>query len=671
MSEPDTQTQSPQRGPPILEEEPRNSDVESPSLVSVRSEATTPRLGSRQDGHNLVSDQPTLNTKESSHKSSPVIHRRPCPKPKAPSQCPLLCCFFAEFDNKVGPMVAYESPRNFMSQEIQISFDKIHTILEETFSRFRNSSPLFELAGQDIVQAARGTTHSKRRRPSDLLPTNTGLLESVDSVAANLFNDIKSLNFRQTEDSMDVCDDSVAVPEGSLSIFDSCSEYIITGNELTGKIVNLSMHNIHILTRPTALASEHYERNALLFCTGFVLRRTVDPRPFRPVLTRLADTLRDMEVETQFLSKNKASNNKLRAILEWTLVSLNSANCECNLSLDKSNVLNLKLFRPPKPPALPVADYAVPIFLRRNYQVQTYEWDLAINWVTQHIDGVTSARKISQRAEVDLEMVQACLRVLRHHGVIALVDMFFYSNRYEATENAANLMMDNNSEILNHAVEYIIRRPLAPDASYSPSSSPVTGHSGFVRSMDPVFHNHEGLGSFRIGSVVSQANEFSSHSMPPNRRMEYNDVRAAIAELFIACHQGVTIGDLWVALISGDHPTKKLSSPLTWRKAMSFIDLRRFVTFGQVYGLLRRVHDFPCIIRKKNTAIASIDGSEGLPSTPTPRYDDDTRLQRRLIEVMTGGRCDDDLVCEFDRSFEELLAVLKNYEVAHVYSPIP
>ena len=65
-------------------------------------------------------------------------------------------------------------------------------------------------------------------------------------------------------------------------------------------------------------------------------------------------------------------------LLERTLGSLNSASWECNLQMNSANLLNLKLFHPPKPLALPVADYAVPIFLRRDWQVLSYEWDLAI-----------------------------------------------------------------------------------------------------------------------------------------------------------------------------------------------------------------------------------------------------------------------------------------------------
>jgi len=81
--------------------------------------------------------------------------------------------------------------------------------------------------------------------------------------------------------------------------------------------------------------------------------------------------------------------------------------------MNSANLLNLKLLHPPKPLALPVADY----------KVLSYEWDLAIYWVSLHISSFANASQIAQRAEVDMEMVQACLRVLRHHEVIALVDI--------------------------------------------------------------------------------------------------------------------------------------------------------------------------------------------------------------------------------------------------------
>jgi Nitrogen permease regulator 2 len=81
-----------------------------------------------------------------------------------------------------------------------------------------------------------------------------------------------------------------------------------------------------------------------------------------------------------------------------------------------------------------------------------------------HIDGILNAKQISQKAEVDMELVRACLRVLKHHSVIALVDMFYFTNRYECTKNAAVLQLStsiSNSKtstvLLEEAVRYSFR----------------------------------------------------------------------------------------------------------------------------------------------------------------------------------------------------------------------
>ena len=154
-----------------------------------------------------------------------------------------------------------------------------------------------------------------------------------------------------------------------MSIFDSTSEYIITGSELTGKIITLSTHDIHVMTRPSLIHDPRYERNALLFSVGIVLRRAADPRPFRPLISKLATLLRGMEIESQFLSK-PSLRPQLQPLLERILVSLNSSQWECNLLLSKSHALNLKLFHPPKPESSPVHDHEVPILLRRDLQLQ-------------------------------------------------------------------------------------------------------------------------------------------------------------------------------------------------------------------------------------------------------------------------------------------------------------
>ena len=228
------------------------------------------------------------------------------------------------------------------------------------------------------------------------------------------------------------------------SIFAATSEYIITGNELANQTITVSTHGMHILSRPMIICdTQRYERNSLLFAVGFVLRRNVDPRPYWPVLSNLSTTFRAMEVESEFLSHYK-TRSQIQIVLEDILVSLNSKERDCHLLLDDANLLNLHLFRPPPPPTPPVPDYAVPILLKPEWKLQMYDWDLTINWIVPQIDGCKYVKQIANSTEVDMEMVRACLRVLRHHGVLSYVDVFRYCNIYEC-QNVALFDFDGKT----------------------------------------------------------------------------------------------------------------------------------------------------------------------------------------------------------------------------------
>jgi hypothetical protein len=354
------------------------------------------------------------------------------PKPRPPSECPLFCCFYAEFDNVVGPIVRTQSPPSFMDSDIGLTTDQVHKHLARAFSETdtkisaqcstkskstnkhkteeskakvpsksddssnADSEKEDPSKGENISQSEGNTTSTdddeKVRAPLPFMSSKRMSSDTSDTETPPTTN----IRTRRTQHSNHLSAESVGpagegslsnlqqnVTNNSLSIFDSTSEYIITGNELADRMICLSTHNMHILTRPSIIHDSRYERNSLLFSVGFVLRRAEDPRPFRPMLSKLASTLRTMEVESQFLSQQQhgqspatastgteTSAMSLQSILEGILVSLNSPQAECNLLLNDANALNLKLFKPPRPVAGPVPDHVVPVLLRPTEQIQ-------------------------------------------------------------------------------------------------------------------------------------------------------------------------------------------------------------------------------------------------------------------------------------------------------------
>lgn len=277
-----------------------------PSAPSVN--PPQPEPSNPTSSHQLVDDEDGDQQWETIMNEFELLNTKPV-KPRPPEKCALLCCFYAEFDIHAGPKIKQQSPQQFMEQHLPVG-----------------------AVGDTLLREAFG----------------------IDSTPI--------VSTRKTSDPIEAPEPT----DTSLSIFKACSEYIIpSSDELTGKILNLSTHDIHLLTRPTIIYNEKYERNNLLFCVGFVLRRNEDPRPFRPALSKLALVLRDMEVEHEFLSHGQDNCAKL---LHQVLLSLNSTNNECNV-VAASNVLNLKLYRPPKSSEIPLPDHVVPILLQRDWHI--------------------------------------------------------------------------------------------------------------------------------------------------------------------------------------------------------------------------------------------------------------------------------------------------------------
>jgi hypothetical protein len=281
-----------------------------------------------------------------------------------------------------------------------------------------------------------------------------------------------------------------------------------------------------------------------------------------------------------------------------------------------------------------------------------------------------------------MEMVLSCLRVLRHHNVIALIDMFFFTNRYECTEKAALLLTGKEEKLLSDAVEFVMRRP--PSSSSGDQTN--TPNSPSHRFME------HAAATGRSTSLPDQQGSFPltsySHDTqitPANRRVDYVSIKIAISELYNAFHQGTSIGDLWIALVSGDLPPG-MPETVNWKKMFKLIDHRRFASFGQVHGLLYRVHDYPLLVDKNAVAnqvepysrsllglvtkVGLLSGTqERRPiSRAEPSSRDEQQLRRKLAAYMDGRHCDDELACTFERSFADLLDVFQGSEIVHVFA---
>jgi len=337
---------------------------------------------------------------------SPVL------RPKPPSKCYLLGCFYSEFDIKRGTVIVSQSPPGVMDQDIHLPLSKMQTLLQGTFEELERKGVAIGVTQKSTDRAESNTGDDENPPPPppppDMEPEHEDKVEDGNHIhhhqdAENILKEGVNKGRHSVDPNYQVGDSAKEVPEegktarsfttstsshgdsistsgvattGSgggggttISIFDSTSEFIITGSELTSKIITLSAHSWHVMSRPTMISNSRYERNAHLFSVGFLLRRAADPRPFRPLLSKLAVTLQAMEEESGFLTRVEY-RPKLQTLLERVLLSLNSVEYECNLLLSSSNALHLKLYHIPKAETSPVHQYQVPILLRREVHLQ-------------------------------------------------------------------------------------------------------------------------------------------------------------------------------------------------------------------------------------------------------------------------------------------------------------
>jgi hypothetical protein len=230
------------------------------------------------------------------------------------------------------------------------------------------------------------------------------------------------------------------------------------------------------------------------------------------------------------------------------------------------------------------------------------------------------------------------------------------------------------------------------------------------------------------GSYKSHSNNIMHPQKNSLAKDRHQMLKGALAHLYSSFTRNLSFGEL---LLSKLEEVKKSSPDLlytadngkddiNWEKCLEMIDHRRFITFGIIHGIIRRVHCFP----KADLSSYATDGAtsdevtDPLPSTAkintreiydtnslatslgqlsssSPMYEDSDEmmaideaheedhtvttkekyplvdLANRVAESMDGTRCDDELTCTFNLTLPELVELVETYTdqtVSFVYT---
>lgn len=421
--------------------------------------------------------------------------------------------------------------------------------------------------------------------------------------------------FHTTEGSKVLCQ----VPEGAISLskpdingnnnshsssalseplfpFHCIKNYVIPKPALCNRLVSIKINEYRVMGYPVLINGEGYERNSFVFNFAFVFHARAEFAAYETSIRRLAKMFSALEEQSRYLSNAAASLQTISNIIEQIYQDLNNFS-ECMIPVDESNSVNFKLF--PLIPAPPeIESHHVPISTVQLDALKDENWDPTMEKIVPYINGINSVRRIADLADADYMLTKQCVQHLIHYQCIVIVDLFQFSNVYAPTSDLVYFLRDPNMFAEFQAYVYKFSSSLNLSHSHSHTHSQRTSLSTATTSQNLRVNNgastsypYSRSGNHSLDSPSHShshsslmSNSFGSHggtSGPPTIMMGTSRVpmcsMITCFNLYRSLHQGQTVHDWYQEN----------------RKVLGNIDVRRFISFGVIKGLIYRLHSYP------------------------------------------------------------------------------
>lgn len=405
--------------------------------------------------------------------------------------------------------------------------------------------------------------------------------------------------------------------------FGILQEYIIPRKAFYNRYITVNDPDgkYSVLGFPVSIPSPQYERNEFIFNFGLVVEADVDQIPYERVVRRLAVTFAEMEKQNNYLSqdaRNSESSNRrpIESLLEIVKEDLNNYG-ECMIPVgrlssvsmshdatarhlrypDDANTINMKLF-PHHPTPPDVKGWHVPVAKMKFADVVDPTWDLTLQKVIAHIDGVSDVRRIAFAADVSLDLARLALRHLLYYDTILLLDIFFFGSCY-APRSGVHDFVANVGGIVDECANYVCIGP---------------------------------------GAAAGNGNSTSSTNVSGQAQQHQQQHRVSnylLIKLMTTFCVGKTVSE-WLK----GHMDAGF-------EVLRYIDVRRLVQFGVIKGCLYRVHKY-VVSKQYLAAIASGQAHPRAGGDPLQKYTD-------------GRHCFDQIITEMNLTDAEIMNKLKSF----------
>ncbi|KAI1349130.1 nitrogen permease regulator 2-domain-containing protein [Xylaria sp. FL0043] len=387
--------------------------------------------------------------------------------------------------------------------------------------------------------------------------------------------------------------------------FDIVQEYIIPRKAFFNRLVavNTPDGRHSILGFPVSIPHERYHRNEFLFNFGLVVESDVDQIPYERLVRRLAVTFAEMERQNGYLSSEEGQvddgRRPIESLLEIVKEDLNNYG-ECMIPVDEGNTINMKLFPYHAPPP-PVHGWHVPVPKTKFADIVDSTWDLTLQRILPHVDGVNDVRRIAWLADVSLPLTQCALQHLLYYDTILLLDMFFFGSCY-ALRPGIHDFVSNRAGLVDECAAYvcIAAPPAAPVPIPSHNSAENIGAGLGIPGLGR--HHHHGSSVAVDPSTTPRPHAHAhahAHADASSRPATTSSTVSSLAAA--ASSSGKT-----AALLSHYQLIKLMTTFCVGRSVMEWVrlhqeggfdvlrhvDVRRLVQFGVIKGLLYRVHKY-------------------------------------------------------------------------------
>ncbi|KAI1207055.1 nitrogen permease regulator 2 [Annulohypoxylon truncatum] len=411
--------------------------------------------------------------------------------------------------------------------------------------------------------------------------------------------------------------------------FDIIQEYIIPRKAFFNRFmtVNSPDNKYSILGFPVSIPDERYHRNEFIFNFGLVVESDCDQIPYERLVRRLAVTFAEMERQHGYLSSSTSSNpsnpsedsgrRPIESLLEIVKEDLNNYG-ECMIPVDDANTLNMKLFPYHAPPPA-VRGWHVPVPKMKLADIVDATWDLTLQKIIPHVDGVNDVRRIAWLADVSLPLTQIALQHLLYYDTVLLLDMFFFGSCY-APRPGVHDFIANRDGLVDECAGYVcISNPMAAAARGSSSSAadsvaaagaPGDGGKDVVADTASLSGGQQGVSNYQLVKLMTTF-----------------CVGRSVME--------------WIKL----HQDSGFD-------VLRHVDIRRLVQFGVIKGLLYRVHKY---VVSKQVLESLATGRRVVPGGAEDGEEEDA-----LLKYADGSHCFDQIITEQNMTDGEIMKKLKS-----------